>query len=391
MDDMGKPIRRTRTIKIEDVRDIVLPFKTRSHAKLKSGDVVMTAFVSNTVPEDLLLIADDIRDILDILTTNALKYTDTGRVHAQIDYQIGENESTLSIIVADTGQGIDQKTLAVIEHEMQILRKAGPFPTLVKKSMNLKHIYKILNACDGDLSINTNVGRGTEFIVSFVVERASEAKLAPNEEIIELEDLWRKGPEPVIPPLAPTQTPSNAQADVFAPETPSPIADFEANTRAGFTRRQSRERSIREKNISFAGMRILVVEDIIANQEVLRSLLEPAGCVVTTADNGKEAVDMTNVQAFDAVLMDIRMPIMNGVIATEIIRRCDTPNQDIPIIALTADASEENNAHCLAAGADVFLTKPVVISELFSAIRYACSQRERRDNGMEQEQRAARA
>lgn len=119
-----------------------------------------------------------------------------------------------------------------------------------------------------------------------------------------------------------------------------------------------------------SGLNILVVEDIEANQIVLKSLLEPAGCQITIAEHGKKALERLETQIFDVILMDIRMPVMNGIEATAAIRGAEGPHQFVPIIALTADASAENNAQCLAAGADVFLTKPIIVSELFSSIRF---------------------
>ncbi|RZV42369.1 MAG: response regulator, partial [Acidimicrobiales bacterium] len=143
------------------------------------------------------------------------------------------------------------------------------------------------------------------------------------------------------------------------------------NPRAGFSRQQPRSDSPEIEPDQLTGLNILVVEDIEANLEILRSLLEPVGCSVSCAENGQVAIDIMNAQSFDAVIMDIRMPVMDGIEATKAIRSLPEPQCNTAIIALTADASAENNAECLAAGADVFLTKPVIVSELFSSIRFA--------------------
>ncbi|MBL4871529.1 MAG: response regulator [Robiginitomaculum sp.] len=140
--------------------------------------------------------------------------------------------------------------------------------------------------------------------------------------------------------------------------------------RQAFTRRGPRANDTKISPDQLEGLNILVVEDIEANQIVIRSLLEPVGCNITIAENGKKGLEMLELQMFDVVLMDIRMPIMNGIEATQHIRNTPGPHQNVPIIALTADASAENNAQCLAAGANVFLTKPVIVSELFSSIRF---------------------
>jgi len=115
-------------------------------------------------------------------------------------------------------------------------------------------------------------------------------------------------------------------------------------------------------------MRVLIAEDLQSNRDVLKIFLEPAGCIVTAAEDGQLALDALTAQNFDVVLMDVHMPNMDGIQAMTAIRAQDGPNSGIPIIALTADASPESNARCMSAGADMFLTKPVVADELFSAI-----------------------
>lgn len=114
-------------------------------------------------------------------------------------------------------------------------------------------------------------------------------------------------------------------------------------------------------------MRILVAEDNLENQEIIRRRLERAGHIVTIAVNGLEAVEFAKRDHPDLVLMDISMPIMSGVEATQVIRR--TPEiRLIPIIALTAHAMEGDAEKCLAVGCDAFSTKPVRFSALLELI-----------------------
>jgi len=170
----------------------------------------------------------------------------------------------------------------------------------------------------------------------------------------------RNSDGPSQDPLSGTTGAMISKSDVLAPRS-----------RAAFTRRAQRGDDKPVGIEDLEGLSILVVEDITVNQEVLRSLLEPVGCIVSTAADGQAAIDIMGAQRFDAVLMDIRMPGMNGIDATEHIRQTPGPHQNVAIIALTADASAETNAQCLAAGADVYLTKPVIVSELFASIRFA--------------------
>jgi CheY-like chemotaxis protein len=114
-------------------------------------------------------------------------------------------------------------------------------------------------------------------------------------------------------------------------------------------------------------MRILVAEDNLENQEIIRRRLERAGHVVMIAANGLEAVERAKIEKPDLILMDISMPVMSGIEATQVIRR--TPEvQTIPIIALTAHAMEGDAAKCLAVGCDAFATKPVRFNALLELI-----------------------
>jgi CheY-like chemotaxis protein len=115
-------------------------------------------------------------------------------------------------------------------------------------------------------------------------------------------------------------------------------------------------------------MRILVAEDNLENQEIIRRRLERAGHVVSIAANGIEAVDRAKLEKPDLILMDISMPLMSGVEATQVIRRTPAVRL-IPIIALTAHAMEGDAEKCLAVGCDAFATKPVRFGELLELIK----------------------
>lgn len=114
-------------------------------------------------------------------------------------------------------------------------------------------------------------------------------------------------------------------------------------------------------------MRILVAEDNLENQEIIRRRLERAGHQVTIAANGLEAVEMAKAGKPDLILMDISMPIMSGIEATQAIRRAGDVDRT-PIIALTAHAMEGDEMRCLAVGCDAFATKPIRFAELLALI-----------------------
>jgi protein-histidine pros-kinase len=121
-------------------------------------------------------------------------------------------------------------------------------------------------------------------------------------------------------------------------------------------------------------MRILVAEDNLENQEIIRRRLERAGHSVTIADNGRQAVEAARTEAPDLILMDISMPIMSGIEAAAAIRNIDSV-RDTPIIAVTAHAMEGDEARCLAAGCDGFATKPINFKELLALMERLSGER----------------
>lgn len=127
-----------------------------------------------------------------------------------------------------------------------------------------------------------------------------------------------------------------------------------------------------EKQVSLAGEEILLVEDNDLNILVAKQLLESQGYHVTVAKNGQEAVDRflkSKENFFDAILMDVRMPIMNGIEATKVIRSMDRPDsQTVGIVAMTADAFTEEQKRTIAAGMNAHLSKPIVPETLFAEL-----------------------
>ena len=115
-------------------------------------------------------------------------------------------------------------------------------------------------------------------------------------------------------------------------------------------------------------LRVLFVEDLAINLELTRMMLERLGCEVTTAENGQEALDRLAESAFDAVLMDCQMPLMDGFEAVRRWRASEPPGARTPVIALTANAFDEDRQRSLEAGMDGHLTKPVRMDELRSAL-----------------------
>jgi CheY-like chemotaxis protein len=116
-------------------------------------------------------------------------------------------------------------------------------------------------------------------------------------------------------------------------------------------------------------LQILLVEDNVINQKVASRMLEKNGHTVVVASNGKEALRAVEAGRFDAVLMDVQMPEMDGLEATAAIRAAEQgTDRRLPIVALTADAMTGDRERCLEAGMDGYVTKPVQSPQLLQAL-----------------------
>lgn len=118
---------------------------------------------------------------------------------------------------------------------------------------------------------------------------------------------------------------------------------------------------------SLAGIRILLVEDNVINQQVACELLEYAHVRVTIANQGQEAVEWVNKEVFDGILMDMQMPVMDGLEATRIIRKAHS-QQALPIIAMTANAMEMDRERCMQVGMNDHIAKPFAPDDLYAIL-----------------------
>jgi len=113
---------------------------------------------------------------------------------------------------------------------------------------------------------------------------------------------------------------------------------------------------------------VLVVEDHPVNRMILEAWLASAGHSTTAAENGKIAVDLAAGQGFDLIIMDVNMPVMDGLTATRLIRQSGA-NRETPVAVLSASARHEDHEAGLEAGADAYLNKPIDFSALARLIQ----------------------
>ena len=135
--------------------------------------------------------------------------------------------------------------------------------------------------------------------------------------------------------------------------------------------KESESNSFAKKNFDFIGKKILLVEDNEMNREIAQEILEEEGFIIDTAEDGTIAVEKmkkADPEDYDLILMDIQMPIMDGYEATRQIRAIGTQISDIPIIAMTANAFEEDRVAALEAGMNEHIAKPIDMDKLKAAL-----------------------
>lgn len=119
-------------------------------------------------------------------------------------------------------------------------------------------------------------------------------------------------------------------------------------------------------SLSLKGKKILIAEDDFANQKVASLFLRKIGCEPELVSNGEEAVERVKLQHYDLILMDCRMPVMDGLEATRQIRQLESART--PILAMTANVDQQDKEKCFAVGMDGFISKPVNLQQLKETI-----------------------
>ena len=141
------------------------------------------------------------------------------------------------------------------------------------------------------------------------------------------------------------------------------------------------------EEISFEGMRALLVEDNMINMEIAQMLLEQAGFLIETAENGKIAFEMTAASEpgyYDVILMDIQMPVMDGYTATKNIRAMDDRElAAIPVIALTANAFAEDQLAAERAGMQAYIAKPIEVDKMMRTLADVLGLKEVKESDIE--------
>ncbi len=247
-----------------------------------------------------------IRQVLFNLVNNAIKFTATGGVTVRVSSANKDDEVEIRFEISDTGIGISKDKQNVV-FEPFTQEDSSTNRRFGGTGLGLNISKRLVDIMGGRIGVESEPGKGSTFW--FTVQcRQGHSK------------------------------------------------DFEAATETA------------EIGGRTSAMRILLAEDHVMNQMMIRIMLEAAGYAVQVVDNGLQALNAVQVNSYDVVLMDISMPEMDGVEATRRIRWLEGPVNRVPIIALTANAMNGDREKFLAAGMTDYLSKPIHARDLITAI-----------------------
>ncbi|MBL1431277.1 MAG: response regulator [Robiginitomaculum sp.] len=270
----------------------------------ESKGLELSAVFADDLPEQIVGDITRLGQVLTNLLSNAIKFTEDGEVKLTVGIDEQSGSQQLQIIIEDSGIGMSKEAQSIIFE-----RFSQADNSITRKfggtGLGLAIVKQLAEAMLGTVNVQSEIGKGSCF--TFLI------------------------------PLKAVKAQSVLQSDDAQIESSGPL-------------------------------NILVAEDNPANQFLMRKLLEAFEHQVTIVENGELAVAALNDSHFDLVLMDVRMPVMDGLMATKIIRQSGKEMAMVPIIAVTADVMPEQVAEILASGADAHIAKPINPTVLFEAI-----------------------
>lgn len=269
------------------------------------------------------VLTDEVKlfEVVNNLVSNALKFTDSGHVELRVGVQVpisGElSQASLDIRVSDTGHGIAPDDVERIFLPF-FQRTRGNQASTSGTGLGLSIVRQLVQMLGGEIAVESSLGQGSSFLVSLPVKIIETARRYQHDDEL--------------------GTSSEAWPD----------------------------RNGSHRATEFAGRRMLLVDDNELNLMLAARLMEAIGFEVTTAANGQLAVEEVQRAAFDIVLMDCQMPILDGYDATRRIRALEDRLSlaRMPIVAVTAYALDGDREKCLSAGMDDFLAKPYSLADL---------------------------
>ncbi len=360
----------------EQAVDIVVP-------SLREKRLSFRMYFDTNVPMTLTGDPHRIRQVLLNLLSNAIKFTKTGGIQLNVGWEGGPTgEGKLQVTVSDSGLGIDPDRIEMLFDEFT---QADPSTTreFGGTGLGLAICRQICEQSGGRIWAESCPGEGADFhfemrlqarentAASSVAWTLEHANLDMSEEQVlkslahcmtgELKRVSEKGDTPFLTVIS-----AAGERKVLGLDslhnilTPMRVWQCMAES-LGIPDSVQQGRKVNKK---YASLKLLIAEDVKANQIVLKTILERLGCAhIDIVDNGQQAVDAVTTGEYDLVLMDVHMPVLDGLLAAENIRRITEIRQPM-IVAVSADATTDARLAANEAGIDQWLPKPVSRDEI---------------------------
>jgi two-component system, chemotaxis family, sensor kinase CheA len=331
-------------IKLSDVKEFV---EAQFTPVARKKNIKLNVQLADNLPKSINTDKQQLQQILKNLLSNALKFTEYGAVSLTIqkvekgifskESAVNYSDIELAFSVKDTGIGIQKENQDIIfdafkQADGTIGRKYGGTGLGLSISRELAHLL------GGFIEVESIEGNGSTFTLYL-----------PNYKNIKSTAL--------------SISKAEVAAGFFEDSSSVPVTSVEFPLKADKPRKQSHERK------ALLGKKILVVDDDMRNIFSLTTALESYQVEVMFAENGREGIEVLQKNSnIDLILMDIMMPEMDGFEAIQVIRQMPE-FQDLPIIALTANAMKDDRKQCIEAGASDYISKPVNLRQLFSIMQ----------------------
>jgi PAS domain S-box-containing protein len=276
--------------------------------KIESKGLALDTKLDNDLPEAVHADSMRIGQVLSNFLSNALKFTSTGRIEVAVKLEPNEeDELTLRFTVTDSGIGLTD------EEKSQLFTAFAQADSSTSRNyggtgLGLSISKQLVELMGGQVGVDSTKGIGSAFWFTVCCQPAKEAVVAKD------------------------------------------------------------RRAALDRWVASRPLKILVAEDTIVNQLIIRAILSKLGHSIEIAEDGKCAIELLKSGDFDVILMDVRMPVMDGLEATASIRAMDDAKSNIPIIALTADISAGNITEYMSVGMDDVCTKPIELPVLLKSI-----------------------
>lgn len=310
----------------------------------------------NVTHEYLICDKTKLREIILNILGNAIKYTpDGGQVTVDITEEnlAREGYARYRFVVKDTGIGMSEEYLPHIFEEFTRERTSTE-SKVFGAGLGLPIVKALIDLMGGTVEIESKVGKGSTFIVTLSFQ------LADQEQIRLLDQ--RKSEK------------TDLQASDWGEEKLREDPKIPEKAKKS---EKTVENSESSQEACFQGKRVLLAEDNDLNAEIAETILEERGFVVERAADGELCVEELQKKPeryYDMILMDIQMPNMDGYTAAEVIRKLKDPRRLTPIVAMTANAFEEDRRKAFEAGMNAHIAKPINVNAMFETIREILSE-----------------